>query len=465
MYPINHSTPLFTPFDTELLSAQALRLMTNAMSAEDRLFIARRLSFVSLNDREQLITQALRLISDAMSAEDRIYIISKLSFMSKEERELLLDQTLPLIKEETSPKDRRVIIEGKLRILQRKYRFRISNREIIESPVQIILDIYETLVRSSIQLSLYSIQYTDSMVIDDGGVLRSFVAALMNSFCNSSHGLFIKTELGVIPTFDPHESFSVSVEEQEKCFKVIGKFFSAALQQCNSIVIGQHFNPIVFEMIFHLTVQDFANQDFLKVFDKILKIYLVKGFKMEEELAENLIRNDITDELREIYCLNSKEEFIKEYELDQKIKGVFIIAKSIYDSLGKTEWDTLQGDSADNLQAKIQGTICKGKVKDSLVMDTIDKANEISLQYLKKWITETNFQLLEKFVEAICGIKRLPPNTQLNITRMSGVDKLPVFYICFFRIELSEYSCYQVFKEKLEKSLDYCLAGCGFQMG
>ncbi|MGL4348174.1 MAG: hypothetical protein ACRCSV_01770 [Chlamydiales bacterium] len=456
---------LLFPEDRKDLITQVLPVITDTMSVQDRMFLINRLSFMRQDERELLIRQALTLLSDSMSDQDRIFIINKLSFMSACERDLVVMQALRLIKDDMSAKDRRAIIEGKILLLHRKYRFRISSHEIIENPIKILLDIFETFVRNPIQISLYSIEYIDAQTIDDGGLMRSFVAKLTESFCNAKYSLVTETELGVIPTLNNTESFLLSLEDQEKCFKTIGRFFSTALQQYNFIVLGQNFHPIVFEMIFSLTVEDLAKLDSQEVFDKMFLVWLLQERNIDERMGKNIVKDKITKEVRDIYCINSKAEFIKMYRLEEKIKAILILTRSIYDSLSnKGEWETLKGNSATTLREKIQGTISKEDVIKVLSLDDLDKVKETSVQYIKKWVTETSTERLIELVEAISGIKTLSRTTKLNVSGVKGMDKLPVFYMCFSRIELSEYTSYKIFKERLEVSLDHCLIGSGFQM-
>lgn len=450
----------------ERLITQVLPILTHSMSTQDRMFIISRLSFMPEEERELLIQQILSLLSDSMPDRDRIFIINRLSFMSLSERKLVVMQILDLVKNGMSIKDRKAIIEERIHLLHKKYRFRLRKDEIIENPIKILLDIFETLTRNSIEISLCSVEYIDVKTIDDGGLMRSFVAELTQSFCNPKFSLITETELGVIPTLNSEQSFFLSLEDQEKCFKIIGRFFSTALQQYNFIVLGEHFHTIVFEIIFSLSVEDLMYQTSQKVFDKILLVWLLKERNIDERMAENIVKDKITKQIRDIYCINSKNEFIKVYGLEEKIKAILILTGSIYNSLSnKSEWECIKGNSASVLQEKIQGTISKENIIKALFLDNLDKPKETSVRHIKKWIIEANSENLKKFIEAISGVKTLSRTGKLNVFGMRGVDKLPIFFICFSRIVLSEYTSYKIFKEKLEISLEYCLAGSGFQMG
>lgn len=451
--------------EMKLLVDQALFLMAGDRSGDYTPDIIRILSNISQDRREFFLEQACRLLTDDISAQDKLEMIYMLSFIPIENIEFVITQILTFMNNSSIGNEDRVTLirEEMLRLFNKK--FTVNSSELIENPVKVILTLFEMIEGLSIELLPSSIEYTDSMGIDEGGITRSFVSTLIESFCNQNHSLLINDELGVIPTLNTNGSSSLSLEDQEKIFKIIGRFFSAALQQYTSIVVGQHFHPIVFEMIFSLTKDELVNKDSSQIFDKLLKISMVKEFKMEEEVAENLIRNTITDELRDIYCIDSKEEFIKEYDLDKKIKATLIIAKSIYDSLlPEADWDTVKGNSSDALREKIQGIISRDTVKNALQIDEMDNANATSFEYIKKWITGTNSEMLQKFIEAISGMKTMPSTTQLNIAGMSGIDKLPQFHTCFFRMDVSQYSSYEAFKEKLELSLEYCFGSSGFQM-
>lgn len=452
--------------EIKLLVDQALFLMAGDTSGNYTPDIIGILCNISQDQREFFLEQAYRLFTDDISGQDKLDMIHMLSYIPIENIEFVITQILIFINNSSIGNEERVTLirEEMIRLLNKK--FMVTSGELIENPIKVILTLFEMIEGLSIELLPSSIEYTDSTGIDEGGITRSFVSTLTESFCNQNHSLLINNELGVIPTLDTNGSSSLSLEDQEKIFKIIGRFFSAALQQYASIVVGQHFHPIVFEMIVALNKDELVNKDSSEVFDKLLKICIVKEFKMGEELAENLIRNTITEELTDVYCIDSKEEFIKEYDLDKKIKATLIIAKSIYDSLlPEADWDTVKGNSSDALREKIQGSISRDTVKNALQIDEMENANATSFEYITKWITGTNSEMLQKFIEAISGMKTLPSTTQLSIAGMSGIDKLPLFHTCFFRMDLSQYSSYEAFKEKLETSLDYCLAGSGFQMG
>lgn len=455
---------LLLPEERNLLITQVTSILTDTMTVEDQVYIINRLSFLLKEEREVLIRQVLRLVSDSLSDQDRIFIITRLSFMSLCEREIIVKQVLDLMKDDMSAGERKAIMEERIRLLHRKYRFRLNSNEIGENPLKIFVDIFETLARNSIELSSYSIEYIDANTIDDGGLLRAFLAKLTESFCNPKYSLITETSLGAIPTINSRSSSCIPIKDQEKCFKTLGTFFSMALQDDNALVLGQNFHPIVFDMIFSLTVEDLTKIDSQQVFDKMLLIWLLREGNMEENLAENIIQDKITQKIRDIYGLVSKKEFIKMYGLEEKVRAVLIVARAIYDSLPhKVEWDFLKGTSATLLREKIQGTISQQDVLKALFLDNVDKPEENSVLYLKKWIMEANPEEIKKLVEASSGVKTLSTATKLTVVDVRGTNKLPIFYVCFSQIGLFSYTSYEVFKAKLEMSLDYCLKGSGFQ--
>ncbi|MGL4348173.1 MAG: hypothetical protein ACRCSV_01765 [Chlamydiales bacterium] len=485
--------------EIEFLTTQALRLITDTMSSLDRKRIMERLSQVPVNEMDSLTTQVLRLITDSMSSRDIIHLIDFLTTIPLEDMQFLITEALRLITNDMTPQNREDVIsylvslsenqreffimqvlhlsteditgENRVRIISSiydtfdKYKFVTNSNEIIHNPMTVIVSLYDTLQRSYIGLLPSYIEYTNSQGVDDGGLTRSFVAALTESFCNPDYGFVTNSEKGVIPITGVNGSSPLSIRDKEKCFKIIGRFFSSAIQEYKSIVLGQYFHPIVFEMIFNLTAEDLANYHSSSVFNKMLKILIIKELNAPEEFAEAVIQDKITDEIKEIYCIDSKEECIKEYNFDKKIEAILIIAKSMYDSLlNKVEWGPLKGDSVEVLRDKIQGILSRDRVKNALQIDEMDEVDETSFEYIKKWITGTNSEMLEKFIDAISGMKTLNSTTKLNIAGLNGLNKLPQFHTCFFRIDLSQYSSYEAFKEKLEISLDYCMLDSGFQM-
>lgn len=450
--------------DLEFLTTQVLRLITNTMSSIDIIKLIDFLTGIPLEDMQFLITEALRLITNDMTPQNREDVISYLVSLSENQREFFIMQVLHLSTEDITGEDRVEIISS---IYDRfhTYKFVTNSNEIIHNPMKVIVSLYETLQRSYIGLLPSYIEYTNSEGVDDGGLTRSFVAALTECFCNPDYGFVTNSEKGVIPITGGNGSSPLSIRDQEKCFKILGRFFSSAIQEYKSIVLGQYFHPIVFEMIFNLTTEDLANYHSSSVFDKMLKIFIIKELNAPQEFVQAVIQDNITDELREIYYIDSKEEYIKEYNFDKKIEAILIIAKSMYDSLlNKVEWGPLKGDSVEVLRDKIQGILSRDKIKNALQIDEMDEVDETSFEYIKKWITGTNSEMLEKFIDAISGMKTLNSTTKLNIAGVNGLNKLPQFHTCLFRMDLSQYSSYEAFKEKLEISLDHCMLDSGFQM-
>lgn len=451
--------------ELEFLITQVLRLSDSRRSANDSIYLSTLLSRIPIEEMESLITESLTLITADMNCRNKEDVIFYLNSLTKNDREFLIKQVLHLNNHKDVTSVSRVITIAFVYRTISNYIFVVPTIEAItENPIKILLDLYKKLEEQDIGLIPSSIEYTEnSEVIDDGGVTRSFITKLMESLCNSNCNLITKSEIGVIPIFD--ESSSLSVENQEQCFKIIGRFFSCALQKYKSIVLGPYFHPIIFEMIFTLNNQDFINYNSSQVFDKMLKTCILRELNGSEEFAEAVTQDNITDELRDIYYINSKEQCIQEYVFDKKIKAVLIIAKSIYDSLSnKIDWNVLKGNSAVILREKIEGSISKARVKSALQSDERDPVDENSLEFMEKWLTGTNSAQLERFVQAISGMKTLSSMTKLHVANMPGLNKLPQFHTCFFRMDLSAYSSYEAFKEKLEISLDHCLLDSGFQM-
>lgn len=466
----------FSLEEREVVVTQSLRVMPRNITCEDALRVLGCFRMIPISRLEAIVTQAFPLINN-MILEDRLCILMILdtAWSHSEEAGNLIYTRLSTILSSVNviPEEFRLLVTGlEERIenvidvmLHRKRNFITNNHELIETPLKIVLDLYEHLKKNKIKLLPKSIEYTDSEGIDVGGVMRSFVTILTKALCDPKCSLVTGLSSKVIPSINTDNSSSLSLKDQEKCFTILGRFFSAAMQRYKSIVVGQYFHPIVFKMLFALTPEDLEINDSSEVFDKMLKIYILDHFNATEEIAQNLVENNITEDLRDIYCIESRDQFIEENKIDQKIKAILLIAKSIYDSLSsKTRWVPIKGTSPDMLREKIEGILSKDTVQNALQMDERDQPHQTSVEYLKKWITGTDSQMLQKFIEAISGMKSLDPAIKLNMAGITGINTLPKFHTCVFRIDLSQYSSYEIFKEKLEMSLDYCLAGSGFQM-
>lgn len=488
---INHTTSS----NSDIIIEQSFRLIAhlpNTMSVFERISVLALINELPIEDRENFVEQAIRfvnttssdesteviiaqvyqLITDNMSTIQRIASLQMLTQVPSELRETFLVQ----FSEEMSiirrlnpgeiPIDQdniiRIMVISSL-VMQIKTVFKVNSDEINENPIKVITNLFDMLNRNKMSLLPVAIKYTNSEGIDEGGITRSFITDLTNAFCKSDD-LVTKGELGVIPSMDK-DSSSLSIEDQKKCFKIMGRFFSAAMQKHRSIVVGKHFHPIVFEMIFSLNKDDFIEENFAKTFDKLLSIYLKKEFHLEEKEVKEILEDTISEEFKDIHYTDSKDDLIKSYEIDKKINATLIIAKSMYDSLKEPkDWDSLKGDSVDNFHEKIEGALSNNAVANAFRNN--GSADEMSFNYIKKWSQSANPELLQKLVKAISGSTMLTPDIEFKLINLgSGMNKLPVFHTCSFTVELSKYSSYEEFKEKLELSLTYCLEKSGFQMG
>lgn len=235
----------------------------------------------------------------------------------------------------------------------------------------------------------------------------------------------------------------------------MGRFFSAAIQEYQSVVIGRHFDPIVFEMIFNLNKDDFKEENFSKTVDKLMAIYLEKNLNLKKKEVKNVLEDNLSEEFKDIYCVDSKDALIKSYEIDKKIEATLIIAKSLYGSLNNpSDWDPLKGDSFDIFHEKIEGVLSNKVIANAFRSN--GSADIRSFQYIKYWSQNASPELLKKFVKAISGTTMLPPDTEFNLINFGNeVNQLPKFHTCDFAIELLKDSSYEPFKEKLELSLTY----------
>lgn len=238
----------YLPKNPELL-IQGVHLISHTMSAQDRVLIINKLSLVPRENLESVITQALRLISDNMSGQDRVLIIDTLNLIPRENLESVITQTLRLISDTMSVQDIisifdrlnslrivdmdsvvnqvvsrlsvstpsqeivRIISEesrnvdfrevgnifSRINLTSKTTKFITSSDELNQDPIKVSLDLFEMLSNNSALLLPSSIRYTDSNGIDAGGLKRSFISQLIQSFCNPKYCLVKKTDLGAIP--------------------------------------------------------------------------------------------------------------------------------------------------------------------------------------------------------------------------------------------------------------------------
>ncbi|MGL4348680.1 MAG: hypothetical protein ACRCSV_04415, partial [Chlamydiales bacterium] len=337
------------------------------------------------------------------------------------------------------------------------FKFHVSLSVFHNNPITIFLSLFYKMKQYPDSM-FFQIQYLNSLGQDVGGVTRDFISRLVSTIYKESYQLYRSFNTGIIPIINDKNS-NLSVDDQKKYFIVFGKLFFLSFLNHQSVTLGKHFHPSVFEMIFSLNDRDLKNIFSDEVFKKMVKIYGIKVFQLSEEAANDLSQNIMNESIQDIFCVDSIKELKDTYMYDKQINAILIIAKSMYDSLKikfpkNRLWNSLkEGSSAEKLQIKIEGEINLSKVLDALRY----KGNffENNFIYMKRWCTEANTDMLKKLVYATTGKDTLNDKDTINVTDERTDGKLPYFCTCFSYIQLSNYSGnYEKFKKDINTTIE-----------
>jgi hypothetical protein len=153
-----------------------------------------------------------------------------------------------------------------------------------------------------------------------------------------------------------------------------------------------------------------------------------------------------------------RDEFLEECQIRQVFGATLLIAKSIQDFLeGKTSLDAVKGESAVHLAKKIQGSISKEQVIESLLWEG---GHEETQAFLLHWIQGATDDQVAHFAWAITGSMTLHESQRLTIHLYNDPDKLPTFHTCSHTMDLpTGYGSQAKFNEKLELALSSAQGG------
>lgn len=345
--------------------------------------------------------------------------------------------------------------------------FLIEIQDISHDPKKTLVDFGRHIQRHT----LPKIKYNHSDAIDLSGVSKDFISRLFLAF-HQPHFPTQTAEIGekLLPKCNKKDS------DELEMYLTIGKIFGAAFLNYREITTGSHFSDVIFQMIHSLnkeeieTISDDLKSDIpKKIIDKLLSLRLKSLPNMTKEDVQKILTDEFDELLEDTYAVDSKESFIHEY-FDPILYGTIAIAKGMYAFLGESDWDKIKNQSPQDLQNKIEGSLSKQQILDAIIWryqpHSHPQKNTMTQRHLIKWINETvesQPKQLEDFVFCLTGSKTLSNNTKLKVYMYDESQKLPLWHTCFNMLDMpNSYENYEMFKNKLETSLEHGKAG--FQM-
>ena len=363
-------------------------------------------------------------------------------------------------------------------------KFTLNLQQLQDDPISVLRALYELLQKDH---SFPTIQDSDG--VDAGGLSRDLVTRLFEGIFNKENPQLPVLELDdhflpvVGPDFDHGESY-----QSQQLYQAIGMIFAAAARKgSRPIITGEHFHPILFEILYNLSQEDVSKlpeqfttlndlpKDILK---KLLSSHLysiVDGSddqkkKIASQLAEAFIENQFPDPFQ-IY--ESREEFLKAYPYADKIilvvPGALAIAQGMYKFL--QNWQ-LNSDSAVDLQLNIEGYFNREAVENILSWQegANSPQNEQTKKFLIQWIRDeaTPLKTISQFLFAGTASSTIMKGQNFQVTFYSargpdeGPDWFPKYHSCSFAMEIPRnYPNYKTFKKMFEASIR--AARFGFQ--
>ena len=286
-------------------------------------------------------------------------------------------------------------------------------------------------------------------------------------------------------------------EEEESLYVAIGKFMGMCYASQGSLVMGQIFNPSIFDVIseippyfLSMNYQDLPEDTKIALYcalkkrdetDKLIKFcneknprsctqdylqemvmyaYINDPELIPEELEGSPTKDIIINHFSEI--MKQLKEQVKDYAINNdSLPLIFKMAQGIaWHFWEQNEWaDQTESVTAWDLDSKIQGLFNKELVKDALTQ-TPGETDPYDYRRIKaffdKWIKEADEDLVKKLVQAATGSTTLGAEEKIYLTITADTDALVSYHTCARQVDVGSFTDYDTFKEKLEKSLEYC---------
>jgi hypothetical protein len=277
-------------------------------------------------------------------------------------------------------------------------------------------------------------------------------------------------------------------DAQTKCYNAIGMIFAYALRNHRNILIGNHFHPLLYQMLHSLTPQEVTllaqQQDGAQlpptIYKKWLKAYLKSQYadyfvaplnpgateqQQRDYLAalnaavDTFVDNEQAPLPQPMIDqeIQSRQEFFENApQIGWALDAFKILAGSMARHLPNIQdnWNHWKGAAPQDLQNKIEGVLTKEKVLNAFWPGQNYPAQNTRDGFLKRWIDEANPEQLKKFVWAISGSYSMPDGVRFWIQNPQRDGNLPVFHTCGRAIDLSQYATYEAFNQALMIALN-----------
>lgn len=342
-----------------------------------------------------------------------------------------------------------------------------------------------------------NINYKESPGVDAGGLRRYFITQLCKHIFadGEEDNKRLPMEDGYpVSRYEKHASFLFD-KEDEACYKTLGRIFALCYPETSQYKTGPIMGrPEIYTWITQLATPSSPSDEWylstylecIKDRIKINKNIVLDLMDIDKPLPELSNENlqmlsyyvDPTAETQidSEYFADAKnrkllrEEFLTLAKRDKTLGAVRFIAAGMYDNIKKKGWAELCAAGGAALRKGIEGAeITLEDLLSKMEWTGPKDQRENTKNFLENWLAkdlETNPKKLENFVVAVTSLRALSSQKlKMLLDTTKSKDHLPVAHTCFFRLDIpSSYPTEEHLFEKMDKFLNLCLAGSGFEL-
>lgn len=379
-----------------------------------------------------------------------------------------------------------------------KYILAVRSKDLQEHPERILSCFDRLCYRSDPRVKDLKVNFLTPILekdegIDAGGLSRHFMSTFFQGLAEQSRNdalenmKFSHESTGMLPEW--------TGEENPQLYEALGKLMGFCATE--DYYTGQVFDPRLFAMIqacdgidLHKSVDQLTAREKITIYaaylnanpsddgsDHSLKQLVSYAALSKEEFTNPEVlyyafddedewpqacQDDQSPEVLQ-QCYDEIQAALEEQLVqvaNGKVSAAFYIAKGFGKHINEHA-PQMRSSSYQFLMDEVQGRFSKELVIANLT------GPEPSLGHLQRWVRESDEELVKRFVKAVTGATSISAETDLRIDQYGGWDndRLPTYHTCFNSLDMPAYSSYEQMKQKLEESIEYALAGNGFQAG
>lgn len=187
-------------------------------------------------------------------------------------------------------------------------------------------------------------------------------------------------------------------------------------------------------------------------------------YPVEEDFPDYLMTKGKPDlakleENFELFQASIREKLYREALTDKTLPAIHAIGMGMakgYKNIDR--WQEVCQLSGEQLSKQIQGELRK-----EMLMSKVVSQDQRIKGYMRQWIQNAPQKQLVDLVKAATGSTTIGSNQVLLLQPHNNLESLCVFHTCVGQIDVPRYATYEIFKSKLEKSIEHALVS-GFTL-